>query len=246
MIIYTNSNLFASPAQTLVNTVNLKGVMGKGIAKEFKYYYPQMFRKYARICKNHQFKIGQLMLSKDEHVFKHGLDTGKQRQRWVLNFPTKNDWRKPSRLSYLEKGLAKFVETYQKQGIESVAFPLLGVGCGHLAEADVKQLMESYLQKVDIPVYIHVYQPGKMRKVGSRDYYMQQNILENNLNTKHDAWRKCQVHDNQVNCDGIALPDSKLYQDRYSVLNVNTLPVSGFDLPELFWLRPNTKVIEGD
>ena len=110
----------------------------------------------------------------------------------------------------------------------------------------MKQLMESYLQKVDIPVYIHVYQPGKMRKVGSRDYYMQQNILENNLNTKHDAWRKCQVHDNQVNCDGIVLPDSKLYQDRYSVLNANTLPVSGLDLPELFRLRPNTKVIEGD
>ncbi|KDA98356.1 macro domain-containing protein [Lactobacillus paragasseri] len=66
MIIYTNKNLFLSPAQTLVNTVNTVGVMGKGIAKDFKKFYPQMFKRYKYLCDKGKFQPGQLMLSKEE------------------------------------------------------------------------------------------------------------------------------------------------------------------------------------
>ena len=66
MIIYTDTNLFLSPAQTLVNTVNTVGVMGRGIAKDFKHYYPQMFDHYRAICQAHQLDVGQLLLSKEE------------------------------------------------------------------------------------------------------------------------------------------------------------------------------------
>ena len=155
MIIYQNTNLLLSPAQTLVNTVNTVGVMGAGIAKEFKYYYPKMFQQYAQICRRHQFQPGQLQLFKGEQGFNY------TRKRWVLNFPTKKHWRDPSQLAYVEAGLQKFVATYKARGITSVAFPPLGAGCGGLNTKQVLALMEQYLGNLDIPVYIHQFRPAR-------------------------------------------------------------------------------------
>ena len=153
MIIYQDTNLLLSPVQTLVNPVNTVGVMGAGIAKEYKRYYPKMFASYRKVCRAQLFEPGQLLLYQGEH------GNGYERKRWVLNFPTKRDWRKPAELAYVEQGLAKFVATYKAKRITSVAFPPLGTGCGGLKWLEVKQLMESYLKQVDIPVYIHVYRP---------------------------------------------------------------------------------------
>lgn len=155
MIIYQDTNLLLSPAQTLVNTVNTVGVMGAGIAKDFKRYYPKMFVTYRKVCRAQLFEPGQLLLYKGEC----GQDY--ERKRWVLNFPTKRDWRDPSKLAYVEQGLAKFVTSYKAKGITSIAFLPLGTGCGGLKWSEVKQLMESYLKQVDIPVYIHVYRPTR-------------------------------------------------------------------------------------
>ena len=113
MIIYTDENLFLSPAQTLVNTVNTVGVMGKGIAKEFKKYYPLMYEKYRVLSKSNRLDIGQLMLSKDEPVLYRKKEIGKYRRRWVLNFPTKRHWRNKSKIEYIDAGLAKFVKEYK-------------------------------------------------------------------------------------------------------------------------------------
>ena len=142
MITYIEGNLFTSTAQTLVNTVNTAGVMGKGIAKGFKTYFPEMVPEYARHCKDRSFTHGKLLLYRTPH-------------KWVLNFPTKRHWRNPSRLEDIEAGLATFVRTYAEQGISSVAFPQLGCGNGGLDwERQVRPLMERYLGDLYLDVQI--------------------------------------------------------------------------------------------
>lgn len=145
MIIYTKNNLFKSPAKVLVNTVNTVGVMGKGIALEFKRLYPDMFNQYQHYCENGQLSIGKLWLYKSP-------------TKWILNFPTKQDWRNKSKIEYLESGLKKFVENYQRLGITSISFPELGAGNGGLDwNKEVRPLMEQYLSKLPIRIYIHLY-----------------------------------------------------------------------------------------
>src|SRR6478752_4450239 len=144
MLRYVTMNLFDSPAQTLVNAVNTVGIMGKGIAADFKKRYPDMFRNYRRYCDSKALDIGKLYLYKSPN-------------KWVLNLPTKKHWRNPSKVEYVEAGLKKFVDTYAESGITSISFPQLGTGNGGLDWTDVvRPLMERYLSTVTIPVYIHV------------------------------------------------------------------------------------------
>ncbi len=143
MILYVKGNLFYSPAQVLVNTVNTVGVMGKGVALEFKRLFPEMFNEYRELCENGKFKVGMLWLYKSPN-------------KWVLNFPTKKHWRNPSRVEYIESGLKKFVNTYEQMGIQSIAFPPLGCGNGQLDfKTQVEPLMKKYLRNLPIEVFIH-------------------------------------------------------------------------------------------
>jgi O-acetyl-ADP-ribose deacetylase (regulator of RNase III) len=137
------ANIFESPAQTLVNTVNTVGVMGKGIAADFKRRYPEMFQIYKTFCAKKQFRVGQLYVYRTAN-------------KWVLNFPTKQHWRNPSKIEWIEACLKKFVETYTAQGITSISFPQLGCGNGGLSWDEVRPLMERYLEDLPIPVYVHV------------------------------------------------------------------------------------------
>lgn len=136
--------IFDSNAQTLVNTVNCVGVMGKGLALEFKNRYPVMFDKYKSFCDKGVFKPGVLWIYK--------ADDGK----WVLNFPTKVDWKNPSELEYIEVGLKKFVEIWKEKGITSIAFPLLGCKNGGLDPDVVIPVMKKYLdtcEGLDVTIY---------------------------------------------------------------------------------------------
>jgi O-acetyl-ADP-ribose deacetylase (regulator of RNase III) len=143
MITYVACDLFQSPARVLVNTVNTVGVMGKGIAKEFKRIYPEMFREYQQICEKGTFDIGNLWVYKTTN-------------KWVLNFPTKSHWRQPSRPEYIEAGLKKFAETYHVYGITSISFPMLGCGNGELDwETQVQPLMEQYLERLPVSAFVH-------------------------------------------------------------------------------------------
>ncbi len=152
MITYVTGDLFHSPAQVLVNTVNTVGVMGKGIALEFKRIYPDMFRSYQRLCEHNMFHVGQLWLWKSPN-------------KWVLNFPTKKHWRSPSRPEYIEAGLKKFQQAYNDLSIHSIAFPALGCGNGELDfDTQVRPLMEQYLKDLPIDIFIYAdrndpYQP---------------------------------------------------------------------------------------
>jgi len=148
VITYVNGDLFASPAKVLVNTVNTVGVMGKGIAYDFKRVYPEMFGLYQRFCENRQFDVGKLWIYKTSH-------------KWILNFPTKKHWRNKSKTEYIRSGLRKFVDTYDSKGIVSISFPMLGCGNGELEwDSQVQPLMEEYLRPLPIDIYIHLYRAG--------------------------------------------------------------------------------------
>lgn len=144
MLTYVIGDLFESPARVLVNTVNMVGVMGKGIAKEFKRIYPEMFREYQKLCEKKLLTEGKLWLYKTPN-------------KWILNFPTKTTWRQPSHIRYIENGLKTFVRTYAAMGITSIAFPPLGCGNGELDwETQVRPVMEKYLNKLPIDIFIHL------------------------------------------------------------------------------------------
>ncbi len=145
MVIYRRTSLLESTSQTLVNTVNCVGIMGKGLAKSFKERDPRMFKAYKSICDRNLLQLGKLWLWQGE-------------EHWILNFPTKKHWRHPSKLEWIEAGLAKFVSQYKDRGITDISFPRLGCGNGNLDWNDVKPLMEQYLGDIDIPVYIHDYE----------------------------------------------------------------------------------------
>lgn len=143
MITYLKGDLFNSPAQVIVNTVNTVGVMGKGIAFTFKQKYPDMFKQYQHLCDDKLLEPGKLYL-------------WRKSEKWILLFPTKVHWRNPSKLEYIELGLKKFVDNWKRLGINSIAFPRLGCGNGNLNWDDVRPLMEKYLKNLPIDIYIYV------------------------------------------------------------------------------------------
>jgi O-acetyl-ADP-ribose deacetylase (regulator of RNase III) len=140
---HITGDIFNSSAQVVVNTVNCKGVMGKGLALRFKRKYPRMFKEYKRECASGRVRPGKLLLYKTPH-------------RWILNFPTKDDWRKKSKLEYVELGLQMFVANYREWGIRSIAFPRLGCDLGGLDWNEVRPLMERHLSELsDLEVAIY-------------------------------------------------------------------------------------------
>ena len=138
MINIVSGDIFESQTQTIVNTVNCVGVMGKGIALEYKKRYPEMFNRYKVLCDRGLMKVGNLWLYKTE-------------DKWILNFPTKEHWKNKSKIEYLISGLDKFVETYKERGI---SFPLLGATNGGLDPRLSLDVMVNKLSSCDIPVYI--------------------------------------------------------------------------------------------
>ena len=143
MITYLKGDMLNSPAQVLVNTVNTVGVMGKGIALQFKNKYPEMFRAYQKMCDEKTLDIGKLCIWKKE-------------DKWILLFPTKRHWRNPSKMEYIKEGLDKFQKHANRLGIESIAFPKLGCGNGGLDWEEVRPIMEHYLEPLSIKVYIYI------------------------------------------------------------------------------------------
>ena len=119
MIEIKKGNNFTSNCHTIVNTVNCVGIMGAGIAYEFKLRFPKMFQKYQQFCSNGSIDIGNLWIYK---LTKYDNEN----YEYILNFPTKNHWKYPTKIEYLEKGLQKFIDTYKQKKILSIAFPLLG------------------------------------------------------------------------------------------------------------------------
>ena len=137
-------NMFESRAQTIVNTVNCVGIMGKGIAAEFKKRYPEMFKDYVARCERDEVSAGV------PYLFKESMFVPQ-----VINFPTKTHWRAASRIQDIEKGLQILTKKYKELGIESIAIPPLGCGNGQLLWDAVGPLIYRYVSQWDIPVKMY-------------------------------------------------------------------------------------------
>jgi len=144
MIKILMGNMFESKAQTLVNTVNCVGVMGKGIALDFKNRFPDMYEDYVQRCRKKQVHLGR------PYIFKRNFPP------WILNFPTKDHWRSVSRLWDIEEGLRYLKKHYKGWGITSLAVPPLGCGHGQLEWRVVGPTLYRHLKTLDIPVELYV------------------------------------------------------------------------------------------
>lgn len=150
MVQYTRGNLLKPPhAEALVNAVNCVGVMGRGIAAQFKRTYPENFRAYEAACKRKEVVPGRMF------VFATGQITN---PRFILNFPTKHHWRDQARIEDIEIGLATLVVEVQTRSIKSIALPALGCGLGCLDWQDVYPLIERAFSAMP-DVHALVYQP---------------------------------------------------------------------------------------
>ena len=141
MIELTRGNLLDAPAEALVNAVNTVGVMGKGIALQFREKFPGMFRAYEAACRAGDLRVGTM------HTFDCGPST--DGARWIVNFPTKRHWREPSRLSDVESGLLDLVATVRRLDIHTIAIPPLVCGLGGLDWNEVRPRVESAFRDLE-------------------------------------------------------------------------------------------------
>jgi O-acetyl-ADP-ribose deacetylase (regulator of RNase III) len=149
MIRFTTGNLLTANAEALVNTVNTVGIMGKGIALMFKEMFPENFKIYEAACKKGDVKVGHML------VTERNLLGG---PKWIINFPTKEHWRNPSKLTWIEEGLRDLVRIVKEKNIRSIALPPLGTGNGRLDWKDVRPKIESAFANVS-GVDVIVYEP---------------------------------------------------------------------------------------
>ncbi|MEN5436621.1 macro domain-containing protein [Sphingobacterium faecium] len=149
MIKFLQGDLLQSDAEALVNAVNTVGVMGKGIALQFKNQYPENYKVYKAACNKGALKVGSILIVKDGDLFN---------QKFIVNFPTKQHWRAPSEISYIQNGLVALKMAIKEYDIHSIAIPPLGCGNGGLDWNVVKPMIIDALQDLDINIYI--YEPG--------------------------------------------------------------------------------------
>lgn len=148
MIEFVQGNLLRAPVEALVNTVNTEGIMGKGIALQFKQAFPEMFKAYENACKTKEVRLGHM------NVFDLGGLVGGP--RWIINFPTKGHWKSRSRLVDIDAGLADLIENINRLGIRSIAVPPLGCGHGGLNWEDVRPRIENAFAAIpDVKVALY-------------------------------------------------------------------------------------------
>jgi O-acetyl-ADP-ribose deacetylase (regulator of RNase III) len=149
MIELRTGNLLTAEADAFVNTVNTQGAMGKGLALQFRRAFPENARRYAAAARRGEIEIGRMFVVHEPTL---------QGEKLVINFPTKERWRRPSRLEYIERGLEDLREVLVTCGIDVVAIPPLGCGLGGLDWEDVQPRIVNAL--ADIPARILLYEPA--------------------------------------------------------------------------------------
>jgi O-acetyl-ADP-ribose deacetylase (regulator of RNase III) len=160
-------DLFDSSLQTIVNTVNCKGVMGTGIALHCKQLYPEMYEDYVARCAQKEVEVGKPYLFRRDE------------KPWILNFPTKKHWRNPSKVKYISDGLSYLREHYEEWGITSLAIPALGCGNGGLQWQEVGPLMYRILSEFSIP--IEIFAPAETPEIQLTETFLVQQQPQNNV-----------------------------------------------------------------
>jgi len=150
MIEYKKGDILAEEAEALVNTVNCVGIMGRGIALQFKNAFPENFKSYAAACNRNAVQPGRMF------VFETGKLTS---PRYIINFPTKRHWRGKSRIEDIDAGLVALAEEIRSRNIRSIAIPPLGSGLGGLDWSKVRPRIEARLRELN-GVRVVIFEPG--------------------------------------------------------------------------------------
>ena len=175
---FTQGDIFEQPAEAIVNPVNCVGVMGRGLALEFKNRYPDAFAAYRDACADNRLQPGRVFL----------YETGQERPRWIVHFPTKRHWRDRSLISDIEAGLRDLAKTIDRHKIKSIAIPPIGSGLGGLDWQTVRPLLAAHLAAT--PATVSVLEPGPLsrsRTVGQQttgDAETHSALAEKNATTK--------------------------------------------------------------
>ena len=150
MLELKRGDILTEDAEALVNTVNCVGVMGRGIALQFKRMFPENFKAYKRACDQDEVRLGKMFVFKTGHL---------TYPRYIINFPTKQHWRSRSRIADIEAGLVDLVETIRELEIHSIAIPPLGSGLGGLEWKSVRPRIEAAMRSVE-GLETTIYEPG--------------------------------------------------------------------------------------
>ncbi len=145
-IVYVSGNILEAKTEAVINPVNCVGVMGAGLAKQFHDKYPKMYKDYRDICRYGELAPGRLHVF-DREVFDPPF--------YIVNFPTKKDWRHPSKLEYIETGLTALVRVLGRLNVKNVSIPKLGCGLGGLNWRDVNSLIKKYLGDIGVEVMVY-------------------------------------------------------------------------------------------
>jgi len=150
MIEYKTGNILTEDVEALVNTVNCVGIMGRGIALQFRKTFPENFKAYVQVCKRKQLQPGKLFV----------FDTGQlTNPHYIINFPTKRHWRGKSRMEDIDAGLAALAKEIRSRNIHSIAIPPLGSGLGGLKWSEVKSRIEAILRDLN-DINVVIFEPG--------------------------------------------------------------------------------------
>ena len=153
-------DILAEDVEALVNTVNCVGVMGRGVALQFKKAYPQNFKAYADACTRKKVRLGR--------VFVHALNQSVN-PRYIINFPTKNHWRDRSRLGDIEAGLKSLIKEVRERDIRSIAIPPLGSGLGGLEWNVVRPRIEEALSGIH-DLHVVIFEPNDELELSEQAY----------------------------------------------------------------------------
>ena len=145
----TSGDIFTEEVEAIVNTVNCVGVMGRGIALQFKNTFPENYKAYADACNKGTLRLGRVFTY---HVGKFSYP------HYIINFPTKHHWRDKSDIKDIDSGLNSLIEEIKKLNIQSIAIPALGCGLGGLEWEQVKQKIENHFKKLS-QIHTIVFRP---------------------------------------------------------------------------------------
>lgn len=161
MIRITQGDLLKQDVDAIINTVNCVGVMGKGIALQFKQKWPENYKAYVKACKLGQVRPGEM--------FVHHLGKFAGKPHFIINFPTKDHWRSKSEISFIEEGLKDLIRVIHENNIKSIAMPPLGCGNGGLNWHIVKPLIEKYLAPLGNTIEVALFEPKGAPRASSME-----------------------------------------------------------------------------
>lgn len=158
MISYKTGNLLEADTEALVNTVNEVGVMGKGIALQFRESFPESSREYMAAAASHEVRVGRVLVTRGNNLVG---------PKWIIHFPTKRHWRQPSKAEWVRDGLKDLIHVVQERQIRSIAIPPLGCGNGGLDWREVRAMIEQAF--VEVPcVDVVVFEPSSSIRTGAK------------------------------------------------------------------------------